>query len=438
MSEEKKYKNYTAADIEKYHKGLLSSKEMNELEKAAVEDPFLAEALEGYGAVRTNSTADLGELQKRLEDRISNSKVISIAPGSRVFKWWKAAAAVIVLGGLGFLTFKLSTNQKQNSVAEIDKKKQEQPASINVDSNKLTAVDSTSMTKNVKATETVTETRSTKKVPARAKSQKTDTSSYGDGLLTSRTSAISEVAKDKEYKSDSVNNVAATETHAATAPVAQKKAEARVAQPAGVVNDEQTAQVQSKINNFTGRVVDASSNAVPFANITVTRSHIETYADVTGYFSLTSRDSILKVRVRSVGFENGAMDLKNNTYNQVVLKNENTVDEKVLAFRNSESRAAHKETEQTEPVDGWINYNRYMANNIILPADLRIDQGSGQVQVSFDVNDNGEPVNLKVDKSLCKKCDEEAVRLVKQGPKWKKSSNAGRGQVTVPFYTKVK
>ena len=47
MSEEKNIINYTAADIEKYWKGKLSAAEMHAMEKAAMEDPFLSDALEG-------------------------------------------------------------------------------------------------------------------------------------------------------------------------------------------------------------------------------------------------------------------------------------------------------------------------------------------------------------------------------------------------------
>src|SRR4029078_882356 len=99
VSEEKKYKYYTAADIEKYHKGSLTPKEMNELEKAALDDPFLADALEGYAATAANIPSDLSELKKKLEERVSDTKVISIAPSASAFKWWKVAAAVVILGG---------------------------------------------------------------------------------------------------------------------------------------------------------------------------------------------------------------------------------------------------------------------------------------------------------------------------------------------------
>ena len=49
MTDHSKYNNgFTAGDFERYHNGSMSPLEMHQLEKAAMEDPFLADALEGY------------------------------------------------------------------------------------------------------------------------------------------------------------------------------------------------------------------------------------------------------------------------------------------------------------------------------------------------------------------------------------------------------
>ncbi len=47
MNANDKYKHYSAADIREYLRGDLSAREMQALEAAALEDPFLADALEG-------------------------------------------------------------------------------------------------------------------------------------------------------------------------------------------------------------------------------------------------------------------------------------------------------------------------------------------------------------------------------------------------------
>lgn len=438
--EQKKNKIFTAADIEKYHKGLLSAQEMHELEKAALEDPFLADALEGYGSLSVNTTSDLAELQRRLEQRTSGSRVVAMSP-TRNVKWWTVAAAVVILGGIGFVTFKLSTNKRENSIAALNKKKQQQaPFQVNTDSNRVTTVDSTSIAKNGNSIVPATTANSVKGRTVKSSGKKIDTFRVTEGLVTTVSSATSGDVAYKEQKTDSVAEKRGAEARSTAAPVTLKKAEARTVQPAAVANDDQTTRSQSQWNNFTGRVVDASKNAIPFANITNTRNNAGTYADAMGYFTLISPDSVLNVRIRSVGFENGLMKLKNNTYNQVMLQDDKTARDKILTFQNSEvnqSRAENAQVEEPEPVDGWANYNKYVANNINVPEDLKIGHDNAQVQVSFDVNDNGEPVNVKVDKSLCKKCDEEAVRLVKQGPKWRQQNKKiKRTILTIPFATK--
>jgi TonB family protein len=90
--------------------------------------------------------------------------------------------------------------------------------------------------------------------------------------------------------------------------------------------------------------------------------------------------------------------------------------------------------EEPEPADGWDNYDTYIANNLNPPDEIKTKQNSGgEVEISFEVDKNGNPVNIKVEKSLCSKCDQEAIRLIKQGPKWKRNAKKGRTTVTVPF-----
>ncbi|HZI54947.1 MAG TPA: TonB family protein, partial [Chitinophagaceae bacterium] len=60
-------------------------------------------------------------------------------------------------------------------------------------------------------------------------------------------------------------------------------------------------------------------------------------------------------------------------------------------------------------------------------------QTSGTVELSFEVDKNGVPYNIKVKKSLCETCDKEAIRLIKEGPKWKRKVKKGKATVTVSF-----
>ena len=48
MAEQNAHINYSVEDIERYLKGKMSAKEMHDMEKAALQDSFLADAIEGF------------------------------------------------------------------------------------------------------------------------------------------------------------------------------------------------------------------------------------------------------------------------------------------------------------------------------------------------------------------------------------------------------
>ena len=126
MSEEKNHINFTAADIEKYHKGQLSAKEMHALEKAALDDPFLADALEGYAASKVNVHADVHALKKRLAERVKGAKIIPLTKGPKQkYLWWRVAAMIIAIAGTGLLVYQFAFNKKPANIAQAEFKKQE-------------------------------------------------------------------------------------------------------------------------------------------------------------------------------------------------------------------------------------------------------------------------------------------------------------------------
>ena len=437
MSEEKKYRNYTSGDIEKYHRGLLSSKEMNELEKAALDDPFLADALEGYGSTSVNAGADLSELEKKLEERIKGAKVIRMAAASRnSFKWWKAAVAIVIIGGLGFFTYKFSTD-RNNSVAKLEDIKSIEPAAKPIiDSNKLIVPETTSVSSSIKPLKTV-RTASKEKKSDSSISVATDINSFA------ASSMRPETLTDSYYKTKNKDSIKLNENSTGYSDAFDKNAkfkkESRAVAGLAATPQKEMPGEQRKINFFQGRVVDANNNPLPFANITNTRDNVGTYADARGNFTLISPDSVLDVQVRSVGFTNNLTRLRNNiSINQVTLQDDKTIPDRIISYQKQDtirSRTANMKFEEPEPADGWTNYSAYLANNIKMPDDLKKKpSNNGQVQLSFEVNQNGEPVDIKIEKSLCRKCDEEAIRLIREGPKWKKKNKkAKRVTVTVPF-----
>jgi len=289
---------------------------------------------------------------------------------------------------------------------------------------------------------TVTPTKRRVGVP---EERKTDSLSFFNESVTASTKQEFEKdlkktapAASQDYKTRELNDDKAKESAGIVAMNDQQKIEAKRNSTA---NRKVSDGYMSSVNTFRGRVTDNNNNGLPFANVTNTQDNVGTYADAKGFFNLTSTDSILNVQVRSNGFNSNNFQLRNNiSANQVVLQEDKSLAVQTLpaAKINYErhSRDGNMKLEgEPEPEDGWEYYDSYLTNNLVIPEEaLRQKQtGTGSVDISFEVNKYGEPIKFKIEKSLCEKCDQEAIRLIKEGPKWKRKAKKGRTIVTISF-----
>jgi TonB family protein len=467
MSEEKIYRIYTASDIEKYHKGLLSPKEMNEMERVALDDPFLADAMEGYGNVNTNLSADIEELEKKLEQRVSEGKLVRMAPRFNIYKLLKIAAVVVIVAGSSLLIYQLGFNNSKKSLAkeEINVPQQTETKTT------VAPVGADSIIKQGTVNIDKLANGNSKKVDTISMSADATSlflmSAPKDSLGTTHfaiSPAQTENAKTKITEPVVNNNKEFKSLNKQTQPERDKdqfgdfisadsirpsfRKDADNLSNVGVnqnafYSKAKTANVSN--NYFNGRIVDGYSNAVPFANVTNIRDNVGTYADANGYFTLISPDTALNLRIKSVGFESDTVRflgnttsqfLGNTTSNQVTLKEDKMNGLVVLGGKRvgkNPNPDANIKVEEPEPADGWSNYSLYLANNLKVPDEIKRKDVTGEVKLSFEINKLGEPVNIKIEKSLCKECDEEAIRLIKQGPKWKPKKKKNKVTVNVPF-----
>lgn len=80
---------------------------------------------------------------------------------------------------------------------------------------------------------------------------------------------------------------------------------------------------------------------------------------------------------------------------------------------------------------GNVGLMYYVAHNLRYPAQAKLAKVEGDVLVEFTVTPNGRVDLVKLDKSLNPACDQEALRLVKQMPKWVPAKQMGRAIATI-------
>ncbi len=459
MSEKKNIATFTGVDIEKYHRGQLSSKEMHALEKAALEDPFLADALEGYSATGVNAADDLADLSHRISQRLEEKEQAPIVPiGKKTNLWWRIAAMFVLIAGAAWIVYLTGGTGNKSEIAQVTKPTHTTTPSIKEEaasSHRDTAI-STFKQEDKKgkaaderiASEITTQHTTTKEHIISSK--KDDAKSVLPGNPPTATAPARNVAEEEVIVKKQVPE---SSTSTADMTLSKKEEVAKLdnnyrQQKADVQQEDRRAFAQnrlrqqstSQVNVFRGQITDTKNNALPFASITNQGDNVGTYSDANGYFILTSPDTTLQVQVRSVGFENNDLQLRNTLVNnQVVLMPDQNVKEILIGrsqANSSRSRSSTMVLEEPEPADGWVKYDTYLANNLNVPESYqqRSVQTNNEVELSFEVDKLGNPINFKVEKSLCNSCDKEAIRLIKEGPKWKpKKKKNSRTRVVVPF-----
>lgn len=103
--------NYQLSRIQNYISGLMNKEEMFQLEKEALEDPFLQDAIEGYRMQKGVDVRQLSLLQQRLNRRVEQTKSTRNA---QFYTWQRlaigCAAGVIFVVLIAFIYFRNFTS----------------------------------------------------------------------------------------------------------------------------------------------------------------------------------------------------------------------------------------------------------------------------------------------------------------------------------------
>lgn len=376
MTDNSKYnKGFTADDIERYHSGKMSSIEMHQLEKAAMEDPFLADALEGYAFTQT-AAQDRAWLQSQLQSKTEGAKLVPVSGFSRGH-FMRIAAMFVLLVGCAWAVYQFGFKTKETDLATAKAPAAESTTPLKDTNPAQTTLNQSPKNEEANAPAEVNDTN--------LSTQKTIVEDNGDGTV-----ALS-------IQNTHTGRIIGTEREEAATlkkfPLRAKEGEAAAINP---VADE---NFSSKMDSNLYKQDQVNEDVAVSAPQTVTP-----------------------------GKENVIVLQRN--------KNAAPIPEVVLSnktMKDSNYRKPVITFEEAVPEKGSKYFDDYVAQNLQLPEEELKKNISGEVKLSFDVNESGEAVNIAVLKSLCVECDKEAIRLLQQGPKWVKKKNTGKGTVSIRF-----
>lgn len=178
-------------------------------------------------------------------------------------------------------------------------------------------------------------------------------------------------------------------------------------------------------NLIKGKVTDEKGEPIIGASVAYTGTNTGTITDLNGEFTLKKEEGNQELTAQFIGYEPVEIPV-DTSRTMLIAMNEDkqTLDEVVVV--------GTKDKYQTpQPVIGKRKYKKYLEENLIRPDDDKCKDVKGEVILVFFVDKEGNPQNITIVHGLCESADKEAVRLVKEGPKWTFGNLPAR--VTVQF-----
>ncbi|WP_316849835.1 carboxypeptidase-like regulatory domain-containing protein [Pedobacter agri] len=404
--------------LEDYLDGKLDAKAMHFVERQALEDPFVAEALEGLKQSPKRKQT-LSILQKQLYDRISEKPIKRKMWGITTHRLSIAATATVAFIAVSILFFMRETNRKN---AETAARRQE---------GVVVNLDTTAALANTKPTKA--DTSPALKKSALIDQAITDAKTGDLAKNTSKAPVVKSASRLPQVEATKSQELSEAKAEAATLNSAAKM-------KASGANDALMAAAPALASNrvvFSGNVVNESNGKpVEGAVVKLSGSNKVTATDANGYFALPA-DSNAKDKdllINAIGFRERPITnvadpnaIRNamsgdKSLNEIAVivgsngrKKENIPAPKIM-LRAEQNLNGKSIGEITKPIPvSTINYSQYLENN----NKLYNPKGPEQfVILSFKVKKNGRPTNIKVIKSLNSKADAEAKRLIQNGPDW--------------------
>lgn len=182
-----------------------------------------------------------------------------------------------------------------------------------------------------------------------------------------------------------------------------------------------------------GKVTDANGTPLVGATIRAIGTQHGTVTNLDGLFYLPTKPK--KLEVSYIGY-NTVVVPPDTSQVMLIAMNEDdqALSEVVVVGYGTQKKADYvgsiaptPPAKQPQPLIGLKAYKRYLKENLRRPTEGECQGVKGKVIIRFHVDSQGKPQELFVKKSLCPAADEEAMRLINEGSGW----TAGNEIVTV-------
>ncbi|MGK7393951.1 MAG: TonB family protein [Candidatus Cyclobacteriaceae bacterium M3_2C_046] len=426
--------------IRNYLEGNLSSQEMHAIENHLLDCDLCQEALEGMeGEDYTEVDQDLELIKNQLKDR-------TIPQSSFVFKFpytAVAAALLLLMASFYFLLFEVPYFQPPQITQEIIA--DEGPSDIERMEEKIeeeTVREEIFVENPVQAEEprpnadnadqssekALLSTQNNRNPASAGEKYDSDEVLDQEALVTVPSKKLEVIEPDSEVKSlapsRDINKM--EESHNSKIPVIEE-ASSPTAGYRSLVPNNGAANHLYKIN---GKVTNAE-NGLPLPGVNVifdqSMQIAGTVTDLNGIFELNLPVPDPKLSFSSIGFSTISQQVKYEDSVLVEMEPDLAQLEEMVVVGYGKKKSIEAESFiPARPEPGMNAYKKYLRDSLRYPSEALDNKIEGVVELTFLVKDSGEISDIQITKSLGKAFDQEAIRLIEEGPSWQPARKDGQ------------
>ena len=467
--------------LRKYHAGELPADQMYAVEKQLLEDEFASEAYEGLGQLSDEEWAkDINALQTTLQQRTAQQ------PSSLWPKAFKVAAALALLLISTFLVINWwpTSPQKQTIVQNgpndtpndnLETRQEDEGTPDNTDSltgkfrdpqlkdQQALALDNSSIQQNTseQLDRSTTMSDSEAPPPEDKKQESTDEAAVPNEqepylALNEESLALNEEAPDNreqaktkaepptrsrgeaELKESTVEDISGDDISKSEFPGSDVDSNVKRRSPHIQIRGLSTVDIP--YNSISGQVYDEEGTPLPGANIILKGTNQGTVADMEGYFQLNIPQQGGEILVALIGFESREISVQPQSMVNIQLNTDvsQLSEVVVIGMGSGTGKSDYRAYEAPRPSIGKKAFNNYLSANLMYPEAARQAGVEGKVVITFILLPDGQLTDLQIKKGLGYGCDEEALRLITEGPNWTPANRNGqlveeKVKVKVPF-----
>lgn len=383
--------------LKDYIRGQRRGKEANRLERKAMDDPFLQEAIDGYDSVEGNHISAIEDLEKRLSSQKHINKRLWL---------WVAAAVIVLLIGTPLLLYKPYMPEDIPVISSDIIQIEEEIIPSLVQKDTVLLADHPELNKKEDTAPKVKQTTSPF-LPEEASPEN-----------------IELIAENIEVAED-VKDIADKEIRLSTAQHIREKT---------IIGEPLSTSITPSDKIFvSGRIVDETGEPIPGVTIQLPNTPTGTVSDTAGNFQLiVPKDKQETLIASYLGMKKSKIPLKENAGDIMMESDDMALNEVVVTgygVRKKRLFTGSVSSVKDREAFGEEEFRNYFTENY----DKDICAGQDiTIVVEFFIDPVGRPGHIDIKENSCPALENEIKRLLLGSPPWSKINRKVTLQIGLP------